>query len=215
MLQGRGSEVLRRVQGIPQPPEDPRGPRVAVAKAAPEPSRDRQQRQLQEVQERLLLLEGGLEQVQQNANDLRQRAGIFSDDPPAPAAPLAAPSAEPPAPVGLESYPKRIIVSSDAFCSSPVAPPTFLETPRTAASWRCLLDRRFASLAVVKMSKEYLSPWNITKTPAPVAPDAHDRSCTWQQWEKRMDGWKAALAARTQQPEPGELWQAGWLADWL
>jgi len=66
---------------------------------------------------------------------------------------------------------------------------------------------------VMKQTKEFLTPWYVTKTPAPTTPDAHDRSCPKRAWEKRMEEWRKALAAqaRTSNDEQlQELWQAGW-----
>ena len=75
------------------------------------------------------------------------------------------------------------------------------------------MGSRLAGVAVVKRTKEYMTPWYVTKTPAPTKPDARDRSCPNRSWEKRMELWKQQLAnhaTASNDEQLQEVWQAGW-----
>jgi hypothetical protein len=174
------------------------------------------ERRLREFQLRLMLLEGGLEVCQQDEQRLAREAQGLAQDrqlirerhdlqqrlkleqrirlqhPP-----------DAPMKVELEllRYPPAPLLSSQGRLN------------RVDEVWTIRMGSRLAGVAVAKRAKEYLTPWYVTKAPAPTTPDARDRCCSKRSWEDRMNAWKQQLAEHSlasNDEQLQELWQAGW-----
>ena len=178
---------------------------------------DRMERRMRDFQLRLMLLEGGLELCQQDEQRLSRELaqGLAQDKQ------LIKERHE---------LQQRLQLEQLIRAEHPPDAPMKVEllrypsTPLRTENWRqqfnaddevwaVRLGSRLAGVAVMKQTKEYLTPWYVTKTPAPTTPDAHDRSYTKRPWEKRMELWKQQLAnhaTASNDEELQEFWQAGW-----